>query len=107
LYCLQTKTRLEFDDEYRSRFKLLYRINEERDQYQPFYGYDTLQQIQLAMQPCQSINRTTFSGYATCQRIVHDRSKERYEPLSMTDVLDSLIRSTRDILDDYRPIHDR
>ncbi|CAF4501173.1 unnamed protein product, partial [Rotaria magnacalcarata] len=80
---------------------LLFQINSERCQYRPFYGRDLLSQIQLAMNPCQSFNRATFSGYTLCQRVDESLTTTR-NYMSNTDALRTLIKTNQDIFDDCR-----
>ncbi|CAM4805983.1 unnamed protein product [Rotaria magnacalcarata] len=90
-------------DDLRSRYELLFQINSERCQYRPFYGRDLLSQIQLAMNPCQSFNRATFSGYTLCQRVDESLTTTR-NYMSNTDALRTLIKTNQDIFDDCRDI---
>jgi hypothetical protein len=70
------------------------------------YGSDILEQIELAMRPCYRLNRTTFSGYALCQW-THDPIITTRDYMSTTDTLRTLIKSNKEILDEYRQTLDR
>ncbi|CAF1168843.1 unnamed protein product [Rotaria sordida] len=89
-----------------SRYELLCQINADRCQSLPLYGHDFLSQIELIMRPCHRLNRTTFSGYALCQ-YVHESLTTTQDFMSTTDTLRKLIKTNREILDEYRDILNR
>ena len=78
-------------------------INQHRFRCRPLLGLDALRQMELALQPCDSSYRTTFNGYAACQRI-NQQCRTSQEYLSVSNILRSMIKSNRDILLDYQPI---
>ncbi|CAF2544118.1 unnamed protein product [Rotaria sp. Silwood2] len=89
-----------------ARYELLCQINADRCQSRPLYGSDVLSQIELVMRPCHRLNRTTFSGYALCQQ-VHEPLITTQDYMSMSDILRTLIKTNREILDEYRDILNR
>ncbi|CAF4789948.1 unnamed protein product [Rotaria sp. Silwood1] len=89
-----------------SRYELLCQINAERCQSRPVYGSDLLSQIELAMRPCHRFNRITFSGYALCQQVYESLTKTQ-DYMSTTDTLRQLIKTNREVLDEYRDILNR
>ena len=89
-----------------SRYESLCRITADQERSRPVYGSDALQQIELAMRLCSALDRTTFSGYASCRR-VHERSNRLQDYFSTTDTLRSLIKSPGDILEECHPILER
>ncbi|CAF1240413.1 unnamed protein product [Adineta steineri] len=89
-----------------SRYELLCQINTDRCQSHPLYGSDIISQVELAMNSCSSLNRTTFSGYALCQE-AHQPLTTIRKYMSVTDVLRILIKSNRELLDDYQDILNR
>lgn len=58
------------------------------------------------MRPCLNQRRTTFSGYASC-RDVHKQLNTIKDYFSTTNALRNLIRSSKDILNDFQEILDR
>ena len=58
------------------------------------------------MSPCHVGNRTTFSGYVLCQR-THEPLRTTRNYMSATSILRKLIKSNREILNEYRDILDR
>ena len=89
-----------------SRYELLCQINSERCESRPLYGSDVLSQIELAMQPCHPLNRTTFSGYTLCQSAHHLLTTTK-DYMSNTDSLRLLIKTNKKRIDDYQDIFDR
>ena len=75
-------------------------------QSRPLYGCDVLSQIELAMRPCHRLNRTTFSGYTLCQWIPPTSNTTR-DYFTTTDILRRLVKSNRDLLDEYQDILNR
>ncbi|CAF4115609.1 unnamed protein product, partial [Rotaria sp. Silwood1] len=55
------------------------------------------------MRPCHRFNRTTFSGYALCQQVYESLTKTQ-DYMSTTDTLRQLIKTNREVLDEYRDI---
>lgn len=53
------------------------------------------------MRPCHSINGTTFNGYALCQQVNEPLSRGQ-DYFSRTETLRQLIKTNRDILEDYQ-----
>ncbi|CAF0862550.1 unnamed protein product [Rotaria sp. Silwood1] len=89
-----------------SRYELLCRLNTDRCQSRPLYGSDVLTQVELAMRPCNNQRRTTFSGYASCHDI-HRRLNTIKDYFSTTNTLRKLIKSNKDILNNFQDILDR
>ena len=58
------------------------------------------------MRPCHRLNRTTFSGYALCQW-AHQTLTTTRDYMSTTDSLRTLVKSNRDILDEFQDTLDR
>jgi hypothetical protein len=58
------------------------------------------------MHPCHRLNRTTFSGYALCQW-TYQTLNSTYNYLTTTDLLRRLIKSNKDLLDEYQDILER
>lgn len=54
------------------------------------------------MHPCHELNRTTFSGYASCQRV-----HQNQDYMSITDTLRNLTKTNREIFDDCQDILNR
>ncbi|CAF1172785.1 unnamed protein product [Rotaria sordida] len=89
-----------------SRYELLCRLNTDRCQSRPLYGSDVLTQVELAMRPCNNQRRTTFSGYTLCHD-VHKQLNTIKDYFSTTNTLQKLIKSNKDILNDFQDILDR
>ena len=58
------------------------------------------------MRPCNQSKRSTFSGYVSCQD-VHKQLNTIKDYFFMTHALRRLIKSNKDIVNDYRAILDR
>ncbi|UJR37799.1 hypothetical protein I4U23_030490 [Adineta vaga] len=94
------------EEERLTRYELLCQINVDRCQSHPLYGSDLLTQIESAMNPCRSSNRTRFNGYTLCQR-VHELLITTRDYMSTTDTLRTLIKSNRERFDEFKDILDR
>ncbi len=81
-------------------------MNSDRCQSRPLYGSDILAQVELAMRPCNRLRRTTFSGYSSCYDIYKELNTIK-DYFSTTNTLRKLVKSNKDILNDYQEILDR
>lgn len=87
----------QYDEDHLSRCEYLCRINADRCEIRSSYGRDILSQIQLAMHPCHSFNRSTFNGYPLCQQI-EQIPMTTAEYFTRTDLLQRLVRMNEDSL---------
>jgi hypothetical protein len=58
------------------------------------------------MLPCHHLNRTTFSGYSLC-KLAYQTSTKTRDDFTTTNILRKLIKSNKDIVNDYQDILNR